>query len=82
LRVEGLWKSEEISRLIYLAPEPMQEFLYAETDSLEKSSDPQTEQLETISLKPKKSNIAVKLVTLAWAPYWHDAEGQPVSGWE
>jgi hypothetical protein len=54
----------------------------AETDSLEKSSDPQTEQLETISLKPKKSNISVKLVTLAWAPYWHDAGGQAVSGWE
>lgn len=54
----------------------------AETDSLEKSSDPQTEQLETISLKPKKSNISVKLLTLAWAPYWHDAGGQAVSGWE
>ena len=54
----------------------------AETDSLEKSSDPQTEQLETISLKPKKSNIAVKLLTLAWAPYWHDAQGQAASGWE
>jgi hypothetical protein len=54
----------------------------AETDSLEKSNDPQTEQLETISLKPKKSNISVKLLTLAWAPYWHDADGQAVSGWE
>jgi hypothetical protein len=53
----------------------------AETDSLE-SNDVQTEQLETISLKPKKSNISVKLLTLAWAPYWHDAEGQAVSGWE
>jgi len=54
----------------------------AETDSLEKSNDPQTEQLETISLKPKKSNISVKLLTLAWAPYWHDAQGQAASGWE
>ncbi len=54
----------------------------AETDSLEKSNDPQTEQLETISLKPKKSNISVKLFTLAWAPYWHDAQGQAASGWE
>lgn len=54
----------------------------SETDSLEKSNDAQTEQLETISLKPKKSNITVKLLTLAWAPYWHDAEGHAVSGWE
>ena len=54
----------------------------AETDALEKSNDPQTEQLETISLKPKKANISVKLLTLAWAPYWHDAQGQAVPAWE
>ncbi|MEP6819575.1 MAG: DUF87 domain-containing protein [bacterium] len=54
----------------------------AETDVLEKSNDPQTEQLETISLKPKKANISVKLLTLAWAPHWHDAQGQAVPAWE
>ena len=54
----------------------------AETDALEKSNDPQTEQLETISLKPKKANISVKLLTLAWAPHWHDAQGQAVPAWE
>jgi hypothetical protein len=54
----------------------------SETDSLERSNDAQTEPLETISLKPKKSNITVKLLTLVWVPYWHDAEGQAVSGWE
>ena len=54
----------------------------AETDLLEKSNDPQTEQLETISLKPKKANISVKLLTLAWAPHWHDAQGQAVPAWE
>jgi hypothetical protein len=53
-----------------------------QTDALEKSSDVQTEQLETISLKPKKSNISVKLLTLAWAPYWHNAQGQEVPAWE
>ena len=54
----------------------------AETDAIEKSNDPQTEQLETVSLKPKKSDITVKLLTLAWAPYWNDAQGKAVSGWE
>jgi len=54
----------------------------AETDVLEKSNDPQTEQLETISLKPKKANISVKLLTLAWAPHWHDAQGKAVPAWE
>ena len=45
----------------------------AETATLERSLDPQTEQLETVSLKPTKANIAVKLLTLAWAPYRHDS---------
>jgi hypothetical protein len=44
----------------------------SETAALERSLDPQTEQLEKVSLKPTKANIAVKLVTLAWAPYWGD----------
>ena len=53
-----------------------------ETASLERSFDSQTEQLETVSLKPTKANISVKLLTLAWAPYWHDAQGQIKPGWE
>jgi hypothetical protein len=40
----------------------------AETDSLASAVDPLTEKLETVSLKPAKSNIAVKLVALAWVP--------------
>jgi hypothetical protein len=44
----------------------------AETKALEQSLDPQTEQLEKVSLKPTKANIAVKVLTLAWAPYWND----------
>jgi len=44
----------------------------AETKALEQSHDPQTEQLEKVSLKPTKANIAVKVLTLAWAPYWND----------
>lgn len=53
-----------------------------ETAALEKSSDPQTEQLETVSLKPKKTSISVKLLTLAWAPYWHDSQGATSAAWE
>jgi hypothetical protein len=53
----------------------------AETKTLEGSFDPQTETLETVSLKPTKANINVKLVTLAWAPYWNDG-GQTKPAWE
>ena len=54
----------------------------AETAALERSFDPQTEQLETLSLKPTKANISVKLLTLAWAPYWHDVSGNTKPAWE
>lgn len=53
-----------------------------ETANLERSFDSQTEQLETVSLKPTKANISVKLLTLAWAPYWHDSQGQTKPAWE
>ena len=54
----------------------------AETAALERSLDPQTEQLEKVSLKPTKANIAVKLLTLAWAPYWQNAHGEIKPAWE
>jgi hypothetical protein len=53
----------------------------SETAALERSCDPQTETLEKVSLKPTKANIAVKLLTLAWAPYWHDADGTIRPAW-
>ncbi len=53
----------------------------AETASLERSLDPQHEELGTVSLKPKKVNIDVKLVALAWAPYWRDAQGEATPAW-
>ncbi|ULA64197.1 MAG: ATP-binding protein [Nitrospira sp.] len=54
----------------------------AESDALAAATDPLNEKLETISIKPTKSNIAVKLVTLAWTPQWRDATGQLTSAWE
>jgi len=54
----------------------------AETDAIEKSGDPQTEALETTIVKPTKANITIKLLSLAWAPHWHDAQGQTTPAWE
>ena len=53
-----------------------------ETAKLEQSFDPQTEELGKVSLKPTKTNISVKFLTLAWAPYWHDARGNATPAWE
>jgi hypothetical protein len=56
--------------------------LQAETSALEVSTDPAAEKLESIELKPKKTNISITLLTLAWAPYWREAGGTKTPAWE
>jgi hypothetical protein len=53
-----------------------------ETDALAAATDPLNEKLETVSLKPTKANIAVKLVALAWTPHWQDGKGVLTSSWQ
>jgi len=53
----------------------------SESQALAAATDPLTEQLETISIKPTKTNIGVKLVTLAWTPYWRDQKGVLTPAW-
>ena len=47
----------------------------AEARALETGRDPASETLETIELRPSKTNIHVKLVALAWVPHVRDAAG-------
>jgi DNA repair exonuclease SbcCD ATPase subunit len=53
----------------------------ADTAELESKIDPLTEELETLSLKPKKTDIQVQLTTLAWLPYWKDEQGNTTPAW-
>jgi hypothetical protein len=53
----------------------------ADTAELESKIDPLTEELETISIKPTKTNIQVQLSSLAWAPYWKDEQGTLTPAW-
>jgi hypothetical protein len=46
-----------------------------EIAALESAINPATESLESVVIKPKKTNITVRLVALAWAPYWQDNLG-------
>ncbi len=43
--------------------------------------DPLNEKLETLTVKPKKTDILVQLVTLVWAPYWQEAQGSLKPAW-
>lgn len=46
-----------------------------ESAALSSKIDPTTETLNTVVIKPKKTDINVQLVALVWAPYWRDASG-------
>ncbi|HSQ03723.1 MAG TPA: hypothetical protein VLN59_06800 [Burkholderiales bacterium] len=54
----------------------------AQSQELTSAVDPQTEVFDTVTIKPKKTNIAVQLCTLVWAPYWKDAQGTIIPAWE
>ena len=56
--------------------------LQSETTALESKLDAQNEQLETVAIKPKKTNISVQLLGLAWAPFWRDQSGEVTAAWE
>jgi hypothetical protein len=50
----------------------------AEAGSIEAGNDAAAGSFESIELRPSKTNISVKLVTLAWTPHVRDAAGQLV----
>jgi uncharacterized protein YdgA (DUF945 family) len=53
----------------------------SESDALAAATDPLNEKLETVSIKPTKANIAIKLIALAWTPHWRDAKGSLTPAW-
>jgi hypothetical protein len=53
-----------------------------EVQAIESKVDPLTEQLETVVVKPKKTNITVRVLALAWVPYWELADGSVKAAWE
>lgn len=47
-----------------------------ETDALATRIDPLTDPLDTIAIRPTKTNISVQLVALCWMPYWQSPDGK------
>jgi len=53
----------------------------AKAAELQASADPSAEALEPLTIKPKKADIGVQLVALAWVPHWRDAQGLLTPVW-
>jgi hypothetical protein len=54
----------------------------AEVAAVATAADPLTETLETLAVRPTKSNVTVRLVALAWTPWWVPKGGDPVPAWQ
>ncbi len=59
----------------------LEEEMKAEIEGLRARRDPAIEDMETLALKPKKTEISVQLVSLVWAPYWQNASGMLTPAW-
>ncbi len=49
---------------------------------LESDFDPAKETFDEVVIRPKKTNITVRVLALAWLPCWKDQGGKVVSAWE
>jgi hypothetical protein len=54
----------------------------SESNALAAATDPLNEKFESTAIRPTKSNIAVKLVALAWTPHWRDDRGALTQAWQ
>jgi len=59
----------------------LETLLQSEIQLLETQMTGQSEQLEVVTIKPKKTNISVQLVALAWRPFWRDAANSDTPAW-
>jgi hypothetical protein len=61
--------------------EEMETELQAEIDGAASATDPLTEKLEAVTVRPKRTDVSVRLVTLAWVPHWKDEGGNLTAAW-
>ncbi len=48
----------------------------AEMQQLQSKIDPLTEELEVVTIRPARKDVAVRLVALAWMPHWQGPDGK------
>ncbi len=74
---QDIGRAEQVVAAVQGQMAALDEQFKAEMAQLGAKTDPLTEELEAITIKAKKTNISVQLVTLAWVPYWRPAGAGP-----
>jgi hypothetical protein len=74
-------RAEETYTAVKQQLEDLQAQIESEAAEIQTQMDASTAALQTISIKPKKTNINIRMFTLAWAPYAKDASGELKPAW-
>ncbi|MBC7187885.1 MAG: ATP-binding protein [Calditrichaeota bacterium] len=59
----------------------LEQQLAREIEEMQARTDPMNEKLEALVLRPRKTDVNVSLVALAWVPHWQDQAGQLSPAW-
>jgi hypothetical protein len=78
---QDIGRAKETVEAVEQQIQRLDEELRAETAAIEARFDAASEPLERQILKPKRSNIAVRLVALVWAPHIVAADGSRTPVW-
>jgi len=68
-------RAQEQLELARARLEEMEKQLQREADAIASLYDPEREQLQTLALRPKKKDIAIRWAGLLWLPYWQQESG-------
>jgi hypothetical protein len=68
-------RAEENVHAMQKQLDDLQALMEREMAEVAAGGDPVTEELETCEVRPRKTDIAVSVVSLAWYPYWRDGKG-------
>jgi phage host-nuclease inhibitor protein Gam len=75
---EDVTRAQETVGAVQQALANLESELQEEVARLEGRSEPA---LETVALRPKKTDVRVRLYALAWTPYWRDSAGALTPAW-
>jgi hypothetical protein len=76
---EDVARAQETVAAVQQALANLETELQGELAGLEARGEP--ERLETVALRPKKTDVRVRLCALAWTPHWRDPAGALTPAW-
>jgi Skp family chaperone for outer membrane proteins len=78
---QDIARAEETVGALKQQMDDLEAQMKAEVADTEARLDPATEQFETVSVRPKKTDVDVRTIVLAWAPHWQRPGSAPEPAW-